>query len=237
MGGLVRRARRAGRPRTPDHVDALRVEERLQPQAVEDREDLRRDVLGVERRVDGTLAPAVARRPVRVVWRRRACEERVVRRVVVVDALGGEDGEEADDARAPPFWRQSSSTTSSGPAWAAWACAMRSSSCWSRSSSSSSSSSSWRRSGAGGRGLDRLSHAMDLVGGQIVHDDDVAGPQLGHERLFDIGRKASPSSSAHPGPIGAAMPSWRSPAVKVVVFQWPGTVRNLVCGAGLAITL
>jgi hypothetical protein len=28
-----------------------------------------------------------------------------------------------------------------------------------------------------------------LWAGQIVHDDDVAGPQLGHERLFDIGEK------------------------------------------------
>jgi hypothetical protein len=30
---------------------------------------------------------------------------------------------------------------------------------------------------------------MDLVGGQIVHDEDVALPQLGNERLFDIGEK------------------------------------------------
>ena len=30
---------------------------------------------------------------------------------------------------------------------------------------------------------------MDLMRGQIVHDDDVAGPQLGNERLFDIGEK------------------------------------------------
>ena len=38
-------------------------------------------------------------------------------------------------------------------------------------------------------GLDRLSDAMDLVSWQIVHDDDVAGPQLGNERLFDIGEE------------------------------------------------
>ena len=38
-------------------------------------------------------------------------------------------------------------------------------------------------------GLDRLSDAMDLMGGQIVHDDDVVWPQLGNERLFDIGEK------------------------------------------------
>jgi hypothetical protein len=30
---------------------------------------------------------------------------------------------------------------------------------------------------------------MDLVSGQIVHDDDVAWPQLGNERLFDVGEK------------------------------------------------
>jgi hypothetical protein len=30
---------------------------------------------------------------------------------------------------------------------------------------------------------------MDLVRRQIVHDDDVAWPQLGNERLFDIGEK------------------------------------------------
>src|ERR1700689_2307104 len=38
-------------------------------------------------------------------------------------------------------------------------------------------------------GLDRLSDAMDLMRGQIVRDDDVAWPQLGNERLFDIGEK------------------------------------------------
>ena len=30
---------------------------------------------------------------------------------------------------------------------------------------------------------------MDLMSGQIVHDDDVAWPQLWNERLFDIGEK------------------------------------------------
>ena len=38
-------------------------------------------------------------------------------------------------------------------------------------------------------GLDRLSDAVDFMSGQIVHDDDVARPQLGNERLFDIGEK------------------------------------------------
>jgi hypothetical protein len=30
---------------------------------------------------------------------------------------------------------------------------------------------------------------MDLVSWQIIHDDDVAWPQLGNERLFDIDEK------------------------------------------------
>ena len=53
-------------------------------------------------------------------------------------------------------------------------------------------------------GLDRLSDAVDFMSGQIVHDDDVARPQLGNERLFDIGEKglAGPSRT-----MGAAMPS------------------------------
>ena len=55
-------------------------------------------------------------------------------------------------------------------------------------------------------GLDRLSDAVDLVSGQIVDDHDVAWPQLGNERLFDIGEKGlaviGPSST-----MGAAMPS------------------------------
>ena len=70
------------------------------------------------------------------------------------------------------------------------------------------------------RWLDRLSDAVDPLDGQILHDDDVALPQLGNQRPFDIGEKASPFI----GPsrtMGAAMPSWRSPSVKVVVFQWP----------------
>ena len=48
----------------------------------------------------------------------------------------------------------------------------------------------WRQvSQARPGGLDRLSDAMNLVRGQIVHDHDVARPQLGSERLFDIGEK------------------------------------------------
>jgi hypothetical protein len=37
--------------------------------------------------------------------------------------------------------------------------------------------------------LDGLFHAVDFMGGQIVHDHNVAWPQFGDERLFDIGKK------------------------------------------------
>src|SRR5580700_10166504 len=55
-------------------------------------------------------------------------------------------------------------------------------------------------------GLDRLSDTVDLMGGQIVHDDDVAWPQLGNERLFDIGEKGL---AVH----RAVEDHWRSDAV------------------------
>ena len=38
--------------------------------------------------------------------------------------------------------------------------------------------------------LDGLPHPGDLVGWQIVHDDDVARPQFGDERLLNIGEQA-----------------------------------------------
>jgi hypothetical protein len=43
---------------------------------------------------------------------------------------------------------------------------------------------------AGAGGFDGFAHAMDLVGGQIVHDDDVARSQGRCERLFDIGAES-----------------------------------------------
>ena len=36
--------------------------------------------------------------------------------------------------------------------------------------------------GCAGR-LDSLFHAADLVGGQVIHDGDVAGPQFGDQHL------------------------------------------------------
>ena len=40
---------------------------------------------------------------------------------------------------------------------------------------------------AGAGRLDHLAHLRPLVAGQIVHDDDVAWPQVRHEDLLDIG--------------------------------------------------
>src|SRR5262249_29848377 len=40
---------------------------------------------------------------------------------------------------------------------------------------------------AGAAGLDGLAHSGDLVAAEVVHDDDVAWPQLGGEHLLDIG--------------------------------------------------
>ena len=61
---------------------------------------------------------------------------------------------------------------------------------------------------------------MDLLRRQIVHNHDVAWPQLGNERLFDIGEKGLA--------VHRAVEDHRrsdavvaKPAVKVVVFQWP----------------
>ena len=57
------------------------------------------------------------------------------------------------------------------------------------------------------------------MGGQVVHDDDVAGLEFQHQHLLHVARKAvpfiGPSST-----IGAVMPVSLKPATKVVVFQW-----------------
>ena len=53
-----------------------------------------------------------------------------------------------------------------------------------------------------------------------VHDDDVALPQLGNERLLDIGEKGLAVHRAVED-HGRSEAVVTSPAVKVVVFQWP----------------
>ena len=39
----------------------------------------------------------------------------------------------------------------------------------------------------GASGLDGATNAVDAMGGQVVHDDDIAGPQGRGEDLFDVG--------------------------------------------------
>jgi hypothetical protein len=46
------------------------------------------------------------------------------------------------------------------------------------------------------RCLDRLSYAVDLVGAQVVHEDDVALAQRRHEHLLDIGEERWPIERA-----------------------------------------
>lgn len=36
-------------------------------------------------------------------------------------------------------------------------------------------------------GFDRQAHGVPFVAGEIVHDDDIAGPEFGHQDLGDIG--------------------------------------------------
>ena len=67
-------------------------------------------------------------------------------------------------------------------------------------------------------GFNRLADAADLVAGQIVHDHDVAGAKGSDELLLEGSRNTSPFI----GPSttkGAAMPLWRRPATRVVIFQ------------------
>jgi len=85
-------------------------------------------------------------------------------------------------------------------------------------------------------GFDCLAHAGDLVGRQVVHDDDIAGLEFGHQHLFDPrfrggrrkrgmrarawGRRAASTLSARPSVIRRqrACPGPRS---GMVVFQCP----------------
>ena len=55
-------------------------------------------------------------------------------------------------------------------------------------------------------GFDSLPDAGDLVGGQIVHDDDVAWPQVGDQHLLAPGQEASPSIGPSSS-IGATKPA------------------------------
>ena len=73
---------------------------------------------------------------------------------------------------------------------------------------------------------DQGSHGFPLVAAQIVHDDDVAFPQRGHENFFDGGSKAFAVDRSLYQPR-ATIRSWRKAARNVVVFQRPcGTLAG-----------
>ena len=44
----------------------------------------------------------------------------------------------------------------------------------------------WEEQQAGAGGLDQHADAGTLVAGQVVHDHNVAAPEVGHEHLADI---------------------------------------------------
>ena len=66
--------------------------------------------------------------------------------------------------------------------------------------------------------FDGLTHAVDFVCRQVVHDHDITRFECRREELLGIGAKGSPvigpSSTS-----GAMIPLLLSPATKVVVFQ------------------
>jgi hypothetical protein len=76
---------------------------------------------------------------------------------------------------------------------------------------------------AGSGGEDGLAPAFHLVGGEIVEDHHVTGPELGDQNLLALQAKTEPVM-APSTTTGGTMPVLRSPATKVVVRQWP-------CGA------
>jgi hypothetical protein len=67
-------------------------------------------------------------------------------------------------------------------------------------------------------GLNSLPDARDLVGGQIVHDDDIAWAQYGDSICSTQARKHFPSIGPSRS-IGATKPASVRPPTKVTVFQ------------------
>ena len=75
-------------------------------------------------------------------------------------------------------------------------------------------------------GFDGLLYPLDLVRGDIIHDDDIAAFKGGRQTLLDIGQKVSPFIA----PliiIGAVIPSQRSAATNVNVFQAANGTRPI----------
>ena len=81
-------------------------------------------------------------------------------------------------------------------------------------------------------GADGLADRGALVRAEIVHDDDVAGPERRHQDLLDVEPEALAVDRAVEEP-GASTRSQRSAARKVMVFQWPcGTAAFSRCPRG-----
>lgn len=74
-------------------------------------------------------------------------------------------------------------------------------------------------------GMDPLAYAIDLVGAEvvgaeIVHDDHMAGAQLGAQHLVQKGEKTSRSVAALTV-MAAKMPVWSKAPGIVRIFHWP----------------
>src|ERR1700693_1801950 len=74
----------------------------------------------------------------------------------------------------------------------------------------------WQVEQPGAGVFDCLADPGDLVGTEIVHDDDVATYQRGNQNLLNNSPLIAPLNTQ-----GATRPSWRRPAMKVEVFQCP----------------
>lgn len=70
-------------------------------------------------------------------------------------------------------------------------------------------------------GFDGFARCSNLVGWQVVEDDDITGPQCRREDLLRIGGEPFPPVIGPSRTIGAVRPVMRNAPVKVVVFQCP----------------
>lgn len=64
-------------------------------------------------------------------------------------------------------------------------------------------------------------HCCPFMAREVVHDDHVSGPELGHRDLRDIGPRTSRHWSTRPAPSARPCQSCAWPATSVVVLQWP----------------
>jgi len=65
----------------------------------------------------------------------------------------------------------------------------------------------WQVEQPGAAGFDRFADAVDLVGRQVVHDDDIAAAQGWRQALLDPGQKKRSPLTAPSNTQGAIRPS------------------------------